>query len=463
MMKGSIGRKLVFTYLLLILISLTVSGAMFRALIQQYMVAEAKQTLYTEAQKLIRFTGDIGDPNLPLSRKVITQMIDTDFFVVNQQDLRVVQSNRKMAIGSTFPIPLPNVFAGQEQEGVSTYKDHHIVYVALPIVSIDTGQVTQALVLLTDLQQINSATSNIVYVLLKGFAITLPILLLLAYMMMRSVTRPLHALRQAVDRMAHRDFTPPEIVESGDELEEFSREFRRMALALQQYDEGQRRFLQNASHELKTPLMAIQGYAEGIHDGMFQGEEAKRGLEVISKESKRLKKIVDELIYLSKLETLNDIYDWKPHDVPGLIRECVENVTSIARKKGIEIHWESEEVSPQVLDRDKMAQALMNLLGNGIRHAHQHVWVRLHKAGSGFRLTVEDDGDGIKEAELPRIFERFFHGDKGETGLGLAITRAIVEKNGGTIRAENRPEGGAKFILDFAEGSAKDNGKKSPI
>lgn len=210
-------------------------------------------------------------------------------------------------------------------------------------------------------------------------------------------------------------------------------------------------FLQNASHELKTPLMAIQGYAEGIRDGIFKGEEKDRVLDVISVESMRLKKLVDELVYLSKLETLDAIYHSEPTDPDLLVKESIMRVESLAVQKGVAIRCEREGDGgrPLQLDPDKMIQALINLLANGIRHARQQVTVRLVATPAGMRITVADDGAGLQEGEKERIFDRFVRGSDGDTGLGLAITKAIIEKSGGHITAGNLPSGGAIFTIDI--------------
>jgi signal transduction histidine kinase len=228
-----------------------------------------------------------------------------------------------------------------------------------------------------------------------------------------------------------------------------------MTINLRNYDEGQRRFLQNASHELKTPLMAIQGYAEGVRDGIFQGVEAEKGLDVISSESKRLKKMVDQLIYLSKLETLDGMFDLQPVDLRLILQESIDRVKSIAQQKGVEIDLQGEPFCKLMLDPDKMMQAFINLVANGIRHANSKVMVRISNIGSVIRVTIEDDGPGLREEDRERIFERFYRGEGGDTGLGLTITRTIIEKSGGKILADNRIGGGAVFTVEF---SAKSKG-----
>lgn len=453
-MKQSIGRKLVFSYLLLIMITLAVSGTLFYAMIRQYMVEQAKSSLHTEATHLINLLGpdDNGDLG-PLKRQILTKlalsMVESDYFMVDKRTDRVIASSSKdVPIGVRSPVSLQKVFQGKGISGEGDIRDKEIVYVALPNVNTKTSQVVQAMVLFTELEQIHNVTRAVVNVLTRGFLITVGIMILIALFMMRTFTRPLRSLRDAVSRLTKRDFTPPEVIRTGDEFEELSAAFRQMTIELQRYDEGQRRFLQNASHELKTPLMAIQGYAEGIRDGIFR-EDADRVLDVISNESMRLKKLVDELIYLSKLETLEDMYQPKLIELKPLVEETMVRVESLAMQKDIQLTLQGKVDSLLRVDPDKLMQALINLLANGIRHAEHSVWVRLMEMSDGIRVTIEDDGAGFHEEDKDRIFERFFRGDKGDTGLGMAITRAIIGKSGGTISADNRPDKGAMFTIEF--------------
>lgn len=453
-MKQSIGRKLVFSYLLLIMITLAVSGTLFYAMIRQYMVEQAKSSLHTEATHLINLLGPDDNEDLgPLKRQILTKlalsMVESDYFMVDKRTDRVIASSSEdVPVGVRSPVGLQKVFQGKGISGEGDIGDKEIVYVALPNVNTRTSQVVQAMVLFTELEQIHNVTRAVVNVLTRGFLITVGIMILIALFMMRTFMRPLRSLREAVSRLTKRDFTPPEVIRTGDEFEELSAAFRQMTVELQRYDEGQRRFLQNASHELKTPLMAIQGYAEGIRDGIFR-EDADRVLDVISNESMRLKKLVDELIYLSKLETLEDMYQPKLIELKPLVEETMVRVESLAMQKDIQLTLQGKVDSLLRVDPDKLMQGLINLLANGIRHAEHSVWVRLMEMSDGIRVTIEDDGGGFKEEDKDRIFERFFRGDKGDTGLGMAITRAIIEKSGGTITADNRPDKGAMFTIEF--------------
>ncbi|GAX89404.1 sensor histidine kinase [Effusibacillus lacus] len=455
MAKRSIGKKLISSYLLLIVITLTVSGALFYASMKKYMIAEAKRGLAAEAKHLIQLAEE-NNGSLPLKRLVMTKlalrMIESDYIVVQKGDQEVIHSSTgEINKGNRTPFPVQAVFLeGKPTDGQVEFKGKDILYVALPVHANKSKQVTHAMILFTDLNQVRNVTKAVAWVIVRGFLITGAIMLLVAFVMMRSLTRPVKVLQHAVGRLARRDFTPPEVIKTGDELEDLSHAFQQMTIELKRYDEGQRRFLQNASHELKTPLMAIQGYAEGIRDGIFSGADAERVLDVISAESIRLKKLVDELIYLSKLETMEDIYEPSLVDLKMIVEESILRVESLARQKGIEIVVQADADVPKLLlDPDKMIQALLNLLANGIRHAQSKVTIRIVSDSEAIRLILQDDGPGFQSGDKDRIFDRFFRGDKGDTGLGLAITKAIIEKSGAAIRADNGQNGGAVFIIGF--------------
>jgi len=261
--------------------------------------------------------------------------------------------------------------------------------------------------------------------------------------------RPAALIQRAIMRVRERDFSDIPVIRTNDEWGQFARAFGDMVRSLQAFDEGQKRFLQNASHELKTPLMAIRGYAEGLRDGVFEPSEAFRILDIVAQESVRLKRLVDELIYLSKLETLEEVYTFVPYDLSMVIYKTIERVYPLAKERGIHILPDVPD-APVIaqIDPDKMVQALLNITSNAIRHAQRQIFVRL-TGKDGVTIVVEDDGEGFHDDDEDRVFERFFHGAKGDTGLGLPIAKAIITKHKGEITALNAAGSGARFVISL--------------
>lgn len=275
---------------------------------------------------------------------------------------------------------------------------------------------------------------------------------LLSMFITKRLVTPLAKLRKELEKVENRRFSEVQLVESGGEIGEVAKSVYQLAGELEKYQMMQRQFFQNASHELKTPLMAIQGYAEGIKDGIFTGDNADKGLDVIVGECERLKKIVNEMILLAKLESEEGIFHMDHVPVRDLIHETVERINPLLLKNGlkVQINCTPHENTQQIYaDREKILQALLNVAGNAARYARQSIRINAITREHIVHIEIADDGEGISAQLLPQLFQRFAKGKNGETGLGLAISRAIVERCHGRIMARNDPSGGAAFRLSF--------------
>ncbi|WP_165861114.1 sensor histidine kinase [Paenibacillus paeoniae] len=275
---------------------------------------------------------------------------------------------------------------------------------------------------------------------------------LLSVLITRRLVKPLGDLRKELNKVEKRQFSEVQLVETGGEIGEVAKAVYDLAGELEKYQHTQKQFFQNASHDLKTPLMSIQGYAEGIKDGIFTGDHANKGLDVIVKECERLKKIVTEMILLSKLESEEGIFHMDRVPIQKLIAETLERINPLLVKNGLQIEMEGFDSNQEwsiYADREKLLQALINILGNAARYAKDTIRIETSADTEGIAIRISDDGEGISEPLLSQLFGRFAKGKNGETGLGLAISRAIVERCHGRISAHNDSGGGAVFVLRF--------------
>jgi len=239
-------------------------------------------------------------------------------------------------------------------------------------------------------------------------------------------------------------------IETNDEIKELADSFNMMSQRIKQYDENQKSFFQNASHELKTPLMAIQGNAELILDQIVTGEEAEHSLNVIILESQRLKKIVEGITYLAKLENVEESFQFMAAPLDAVLRDAVKSVGAIAEQNGITIHIENSISDSILMDEEKLKRAFINLLGNALRYAKNTIEVVGYKKNDLVVLEIKDDGIGFSPGEETKVFDRFYSGDSGGTGIGLAITKAIIEGHNGTITALPNTPQGAIFQIRLA-------------
>ncbi len=210
--------------------------------------------------------------------------------------------------------------------------------------------------------------------------------------------------------------------------------------------ERQQTFFQNASHELKTPLMAIQGYAEGIQAGVMDTGSAA---EVILAESDRMTELVDELLDISKIDMGRQPLTLSEMDVRELLYDSMRAVEPIAAGGGITITPDFPETPVMVsCDDTRLRRAVTNILSNGVRYARSQLRLTCRTDKRHVMIQIQDDGDGIAEADLPHIFDRFYMGKSGKSGIGLALTKEIIHLHKGTIRAYNG-DGGAVFEISI--------------
>ena len=210
--------------------------------------------------------------------------------------------------------------------------------------------------------------------------------------------------------------------------------------------ERQQTFFQNASHELKTPLMAIQGYAEGIQAGVTDTGSAA---EVILEESDRMTELVDELLDISKIDMGRQQLTLSEMDIRELLYDSIRAVEPTAVTGGIAIVPDFPE-TPVIVNCDdtRLRRAITNILSNGIRYARSELRLTCRTDKRHVTIRIQDDGDGIAEEDLPHIFDRFYMGKSGKSGIGLALTKEIIHLHKGTIRAYNG-DSGAVFEISI--------------
>ena len=213
--------------------------------------------------------------------------------------------------------------------------------------------------------------------------------------------------------------------------------------------ERQQTFFQNASHELKTPLMAIQGYAEGIQAGVMDTGSAA---EVILEESDRMTGLVDELLDISKIDMGRQLHTLSETDIRELLYDSIRAVEPAAAASGITIVPDFPEEPVMVsCDDTQLRRAVTNILSNGVRYAHSQLCLTCRPDKQNVIIRIQDDGDGIAKGDLPHIFERFYMGKSGKSGIGLALTKEIIHLHKGTIRAYNG-DSGAMFEITLPMG-----------
>ena len=287
---------------------------------------------------------------------------------------------------------------------------------------------------------------------------TIVIAALVAGRVSRSLTGPIRACRDLARRIAAGDLDAriPDATAAGrDEVGELVASINSMADNLQRSNALERQFLMSVSHDLRTPLTSIKGYAEAIADGaIVDHQQAGR---VIETEADRLERLVGDLLLLARLESTDFPLDRRTVALNDLVDATVAGLQHEARRREVTLTtWIADAPLWADLDPDRYGQIIGNLVGNALRFADRDVVVTLWSAEGGTHLSVGDDGPGITEADLPHVFERLYVAEhspavqESGSGLGLAIVRDLTERMGGSVTARQSSLGGAEFVVSFA-------------
>ena len=271
------------------------------------------------------------------------------------------------------------------------------------------------------------------------------------------IVGPIRHVLAATKRVSAGSYAERVPVAEDDELGELSEGFNAMAAALEEGERRRGEFISDVSHELHTPLSTLQGYTEGLLDGVVEPGEDAWGL--MYAETDRMRRLVDDLRQLSRAETGRLALHVAPVRPGKPVRRAVEGMRPLFADKGVDLRYAAPEHVPAILaDDDRVVQVTTNLLSNALRHTEQggSVTVSVRGGGDAVLFRVADSGVGIAPEHLARVFERFYRVEKsrsregGGSGVGLAICRALVEAMGGSIRAESAGPGkGAAFVFSL--------------
>lgn len=285
---------------------------------------------------------------------------------------------------------------------------------------------------------------NKVLIIIMGIATILAVILVI--FLSRRIAKPVEELCESVRKLGEGDFDRCDYNFSDRELDELCKIINKASEQLENYDKEQKTFFQNVSHELRTPLMSIKGYAEGIKYGVIDKASAT---DIILEEGDRLEELIEEILYLSKIDNITKDYILEERDLREILSNCTIKQKLIASKNNIKFLYDfSKEEVLYVCNEKSLYRAFSNIIENNLRYALKEIKIGCKNQGDSIYVYIENDGEFIDEKDLPYIFDRFYKGKKGKHGIGLSIVKSIIEKHNGNIIAENM-EFGVRFTIIF--------------
>ncbi|WFD10761.1 sensor histidine kinase [Tepidibacter hydrothermalis] len=460
-MKKTISSKLIRLNMSLVIFALFLMSFMSMFFIQNYLEKQLIKDLISESRLIQRISQNESTGKRGINKESLKSNLDSNYKIYKREfeSQSIIFANRNGSYQPIFYSSKRNVLDNESIEFIIKNVENHkynfkftsnkVEYLAVArnTKNISSNNRTSHGFILTYIS--NNTTTEIIKgiskILFFSMILSACICIFVIFFASRKITDPIIKLTNLAKEISNRNFNSTFSIDTGDELESLSNSINKMACNIKDYDTNQKHFFQNISHELKTPLMSIQGYAEGVRDNVFDDNE--KPLNIIIDESNRVKKYVEDIIFLSRLEMLDISFEYKFCSLNEIIISSIEKIESIAILRDIDIIYNPSEDIHLNIDKDKFIQALINLLSNCLKYTKDTVGVDTIKTNNCYKIKIWDNGNGFNKDDLNKMFNRFYKGEKEGSGIGMSIVQKIIDNHNGTISASNRDNGGAEFTI----------------
>lgn len=484
-MFGSLRAKLIASYALIIVLTLVLAGSSFTYVLRDNQTRLRRDQLAGYALPLafqVRLLQRVNTPPADVDQFLQDQSseLNVRIFLVNP-DRQVIFDTGRNLVGQALPLPTEESqrVGGLMQYGTLDVADQpRLTYIEMsaPPERTTAGSDRDLLVNLAVAVPENSLSAawlQLAPSLLAGAVVASVVSIAVAFWLARSISGPLAKVTRASERMATGDFDQFIDVRGRDEVGHLAASFNIMAREVGQMHRTMRDFLANVSHELRTPLTSIEGYSAAMVDGTIrkpaQYQDAAR---IIGDEAGRMHRLVEDLLYLSKIESGQIAIDRARLDLPDLLRGCVRQIQPQVDNAGLTVDLKTSPMPLVLADGHRLQQVFVNLLDNAVKHTPPagSITVAAHVAsarpardgldGLGTKIDqpwvavdVHNTGSYITPEQVGRIFERFYQVDPARShrgdgnGLGLAIVHEIVQAHHGKVEVSSDVERGTTFTV----------------
>ncbi len=465
-MSRSIFQKLLFTYLTIVVLIVGVLAVMLTRFFNDFIFRQEQQQLLAAGREAA--AGVLSCSAGRITRGELNQMVDAlgaatgaRLFIYQGDSARKLLSAEGGREAKEAPLlaDAKRILAGETvirkkhfSPGLNTY----VVFVGMPVKS--GGEVSGMVLLFSPIDQVNRTLFRVygiiwgaaLFALLAGGAVI--------YLTSRRLSRPVAEITEAAAALAQGDFDREIRASGDDEIGQLAASFDFMRKRLKNLEQARQEFIAAISHELRTPLTSIRGFIQAILDGIIPPEEQEKYLRLAGAESERLTRLVGDLLELARLRAGSIRLRRSPVDLLEVAGEAAAEFRLLAgrRKIAVEPHPGSGRVMVSG-DRDRLRQILLNLISNAVKYTGEDGEIRIviSRQGGQVVLTVRDNGTGIPQEELQRIFEKFQRGSRagdtsaGGSGLGLAIVKELAELHGGRVSARSEPGRGTEISVEL--------------
>lgn len=487
-----IKTKLILTFITVILVPICLSSVcaygitkiQFRAMEKYYGIDDSGYEGLTDSTQLFnRLTKQIYREIARDIEADITKLQDTEYleelnvrlgfaysFLVLRSEDEIIYNGGTSEQTNDIILSLPEYGDYETNAENGVYLDGKNRYLIKQIDFKGTDQERCSVFIITIMEELVPEVRGIIIeVILAIFFVLAITAALLVGWIYSSMVKPLRELQTAANNIANGNLDFTVEVKSTDEIGELCKDFEEMRKHLKenaeeklQYDKDSKELISNISHDLKTPVTAVKGYAEGIMDGVADSpERMEKYIKTIYNKACDMERLIEELTFYSKIDTNRIPYNFAKIPIDKYFRDCVEELGMDLEQRNIELtyfnYMEKDEVI--IADPEQLRKVVNNIIGNSVKYMGVGkkgiINIRLKDEGDFVKVEIEDNGKGIAVKDLPYIFDRFYRTDssrnssQGGSGIGLSIVRKIVEDHGGRIWATSKEDTGTVMHMVF--------------
>ena len=467
-MLRSIYSRITIVYFIITVLVLTVSSTLLLRLLSSYLINDRSMMLRREAERVSESTifyannrSDTAADNLyHMSLNHASERINGVIFVIDKYGNVITSKNANKHLDTS---KITSEVAGKELGGGEIVELGNLdgvfksTYLTVGVPMKINDEIIGATFVAMPAPEINRYKYNVFKIMFLTVLVSMVFALLISLFYLKRESKPLSNISRAAKRVADGDFEVevPE-VRGTSEISELTHNFNMMTRSLKDLENMRSSFIANISHELRTPMTTISGFVEGILDNTIPDDSKEKYLRIVLDETKRLARLVSELLALARIDAGTMPLNIKEFDINELIRVTILRFENQINDKQLNIEINFDDDSERVLaDKDSISRVLTNLFDNAIKFNIKNGYIKVNVKETGNKITVsvENSGIGIDGEELSHIWERFYKTDKSRSydkkgmGLGLYMVQGIISAHGEKIWAESKKNSWARFTF----------------
>ncbi|WP_409304918.1 sensor histidine kinase [Peribacillus sp. SCS-155] len=461
MIKKSIVLKLSSTIMILFLIVLLPLFFTISHLFSAFYLNQTQHQIDKLASQYAGMLAKMSEEDSLQSFRQLASLTHTEFLMVNSRGTLVFSTEqRAFPEGTRLDKILTNpVFSYNNIRTEYRNPNTSVTYLISGEPFMHKDELAGGIYAIANVGHIKNSLYNMEMLLLISVLVSLMVALVFTYFASKKLSAPLLHMERVTREIAKGKLSRRVTVSSHDELGTLGTAINDLGRELETHRNNQKEFFANISHELRTPISYIKGYAQVLNDGLYGNEEEKRlYLSILQDESQRLTTLMNDLFELSKIEEgrIELTYEWV--NIGEILEDCIQKSSLKAKEKGVTIYQELEPNMPlQFTDGLRIEQIILNLVENAIMYNKMNgsITIRCWMEQQQLCMEVQDAGVGIPTEDLEYIFERFYRVDKsrsrsfGGTGLGLSIVKKLVKLLNGDIQVWSKLNKGTVFSIRF--------------